>query len=75
MLAVDTPRVQARPDGVHLLVQLSQEHGVSVTIEGQPVRGGVVLQLSPGGHRVKCSDGTGGSMEAGFEVGEEGAPT
>jgi hypothetical protein len=32
------------------------------------------MQLSPGAARVKCSDGTGGSMESSFEVvDEEGA--
>jgi hypothetical protein len=67
MLTV-TPRVQARPDGVHLRVNVSQEHGVSVTIGEQQARGGLVMQLSPGDHRVRCTHGDGGSMESAFEV-------
>jgi hypothetical protein len=63
-----TQRVKARPDGVHLQVSVSQEHGVSASIDEQRVRGGVVLQLAPGDHRVRCSHGNGGSMESSFEV-------
>jgi len=68
-----TPRVQARRDGVHLEVSVSQEHGVSASIDGQRVRGGVVLQLSPGDHRVRCSHADGGSLESPFEVVEADA--
>ena len=63
-----TPRVKARADGVHVLAQVSQEHGVSASIDGQPVRGTAVLQLAEGGHWVRCSHGDGGSMEASFAV-------
>lgn len=68
MLTVETPRVKARSDGVHVQVSVSQEHGVSASIDEQHVRGGVVLQLAPGDHRVRCSHGDGGSMESTFEV-------
>lgn len=68
-----TQRVQTRPDGVHLKVSVSQEHGVSASIDEQPVRGGVVLQLAPGDHWVRCSHGDGGSMESTFEVVEADA--
>jgi hypothetical protein len=61
-------RVAARPDGVHLDVRVSGERGVSLELEGQRVRGPVVLPLATGGHRVKCNHRNGGSMEAGFEV-------
>jgi hypothetical protein len=63
-----TPRVNARPDGVHLRVNVSQEHGVSVTVSEQRARGGVVMQLAPGDHRVRCSRGDGSSLESTFEV-------
>jgi hypothetical protein len=63
-----TPRVKARPDGVHLEVLVSQEHGVLVTINEQQARGGLVMQLPPGDHRVRCAHGDGGSMESTFEV-------
>jgi hypothetical protein len=63
-----TQRVKARADGVHLRVNVSQEHGVSTSIDEQRVRGVVVLQLSPGDHRVRCSSGDGSSMESPFEV-------
>jgi hypothetical protein len=68
MLIVETPRVMARPDGVHVKVSVSQEHGVSASIDEQRVRGAAVLQLTPGEHRVRCSHGDGGSMESFFEV-------
>jgi hypothetical protein len=68
-----TQRVQARPDGVHLQVRVSQERGVSASIDEQRVRGGVVLQLSPGDHRIRCSGGDGSSMESTFEVVEADA--
>jgi hypothetical protein len=68
-----TQRVKARPDGVHLQVLVSQERGVSASIDEQRVRGGVVLQLSPGDHRVRCSHGNGGSLESTFEVVEADA--
>jgi hypothetical protein len=67
MLTV-TPRVKARPDGVHLRVNISQEHGVSVSVSEQQARGALVMQLSPGDHRVRCSRGDGGSLESTFEV-------
>jgi hypothetical protein len=67
-LSVETPRVTARPDGVHVQVSVSQERGVSASIDEQRVRGPVVLQLAPGVHRVRCSHGDGGSMESSFEV-------
>ena len=67
MLTV-TPRVKAQPDGVHLRVNVSQEHGVTVTVSEQQARGALVMQLSPGDHRVRCSHGDGGSMESAFEV-------
>jgi hypothetical protein len=63
-----TLRVKASPDGVHLHVNVSQEHGVSVTVDEQPARGSVVMQLAPGDHRVRCSRGDGGSLESTFEV-------
>jgi hypothetical protein len=72
MLTV-TPRVKARPDGVHLRVNVSQEHGVLVTVSEQQARGALVLQLSPGDHRVRCSRGDGGSLESTFEVVESGS--
>ena len=71
MLTV-TPRVKAQPDGVHLRVNVSQEHGVSVTVSERQARGALVMQLSPGEHRVRCSHGDGGSMESAFEVVEPG---
>jgi hypothetical protein len=73
MLTVETPRVIARPDGVHLHVSVSQERGVSASVDEQRVRGGVVLQLTPGEHRVRCSHGDGGSMESFLHVVEEDA--
>ena len=63
-----TPRVKARSDGVHLQVLVSQERGVSASVNDQRVRGGVVLRLSPGDHRVRCNHGNGGSMESTFAV-------
>jgi hypothetical protein len=68
-----TQRVRTRPDGVHLQVRVSQERGVSASIDEQRVRGGVVLQLTPGDHRIRCSHGDGSSMESTFEVVEADA--
>jgi hypothetical protein len=64
--------VKVGPDGeVHVEANVSDERGVSATVNGERVRGGVVMQLSPGPAKLKCSHGNGGSMESSFEVVEE----
>jgi hypothetical protein len=63
-----TPRVQTRHDGVHVNARVSDQRGVALTVGGHRVSGATVLQLPPGGVRVRCSHGPGSSMEAGFEV-------
>jgi hypothetical protein len=60
--------VQTRNDGVHVDAHVSDERAVTLTVDGERVSGASVLQLPPGGVRVRCSQGAGSSMEAGFDV-------
>ncbi len=62
-----TPRVRSQPDGSVQVEADVRGQGVSLTVNGQPARGGTVMQLSPGNVRVKCRHAN-GSMEASFEV-------
>jgi hypothetical protein len=67
MLTV-TPRVRATTHGVHVEANVSNERGVSLAIDGERVRGEVVLQLAPGRRHVICRHPDGGSTETWFEV-------
>jgi hypothetical protein len=67
-LAIDTPKIRTQTDGVHLNLRVSDERGVSLFVDGEQVRGEVVMALPPGGVPVKCTHGSGGSMESSFEV-------
>jgi hypothetical protein len=66
MLKNTTPRIRAQADGVHVDVRVRGR--ASFTIEGKAVSGKTVVQLSPGSHRIRCADGTGGSMGSWIEV-------
>jgi len=68
MLSVDTPRVQASNDGVHLNGHTSDERGVALTVNRRRVRGATLLELPPGTVHVRCRDGDGSSMESSFVV-------
>jgi hypothetical protein len=48
-LAIDTPKIRTQTDGVHLNLRVSDERGVSLFVDGEHVRGEVVMSLPPGG--------------------------
>jgi hypothetical protein len=64
-----TPKVEAGSDGrVRLEVHVSDERGVSVTVNGIRANGAMVIALPEGTVGVVCRDGSGGSMRSFFEV-------